>query len=337
MSSDVSALTIFILVFVLVLGSIAVVFGIRKFGNRGLGQTANRGRLPRLAVVAAESLGGPRQLVLVRRDNVEHLLVIGGSTDVVVEQNIVRAPQREQANQRGALAGDNGRGPTSDTWAEPESRGDMLDPYEAQPAPEPPVLRSPRSSLGDEARRPPPSMPERAPLFPERNPPERNRDPLAGFTPEPPPRQESRQENRAEPRIELPSRPARVERPEPPRESLRPPLRNSEPPMPRPPRMPERTMPAPPQGAPQDGPLSAADQNLAEMAQRLEAALRRPASDSEGAPPVAPDAPAPRAARPAPPPAATPETGEPHPPAKNPFENLEDEMASLLGRAKPPA
>ena len=30
-------------------------------------------------------------LMLVRRDNVEHLLMIGGPTDVVIEQNIVRA------------------------------------------------------------------------------------------------------------------------------------------------------------------------------------------------------------------------------------------------------
>ena len=32
-----------------------------------------------------------RFLCLVRRDNVEHLLIIGGPTDVVVEANIVRA------------------------------------------------------------------------------------------------------------------------------------------------------------------------------------------------------------------------------------------------------
>jgi hypothetical protein len=70
------------------------------------------------------------------------------------------------------------------------------------------------------------------------------------------------------------------------------------------------------------------------MAQRLEAALRRPAGETI-APPVAPDPPAapPRAARveppapPAPPPRPAPE--------KTSFENLEDEMASLLGRPKP--
>jgi hypothetical protein len=67
------------------------------------------------------------------------------------------------------------------------------------------------------------------------------------------------------------------------------------------------------------------------MAQRLEAALRRPANDGL-APPVAPE---PLAARPAlrvEPPAAAPPVATPSP--KSSFENLEDEMASLLGRPK---
>ena len=68
------------------------------------------------------------------------------------------------------------------------------------------------------------------------------------------------------------------------------------------------------------------------MAQRLEAALRRPAGDSVeprvGAPPVAPEPPPsrPRGEQAAPP-VATPSP-------KSGFENLEDEMASLLGRPK---
>jgi hypothetical protein len=77
---------------------------------------------------------------------------------------------------------------------------------------------------------------------------------------------------------------------------------------------------------------SSADQNLAEMAQRLEAALRRPGGEtSERAPPVQPEPPG----RPAPrPEAAAPPVA---PPAKSGFENLEDEMASLLGRPKSPS
>ena len=39
-----------------------------------------RTRQPRLGLVDAFSLDGQRQLVLVRRDNVEHLVMIGGPT-----------------------------------------------------------------------------------------------------------------------------------------------------------------------------------------------------------------------------------------------------------------
>jgi len=76
------------------------------------------------------------------------------------------------------------------------------------------------------------------------------------------------------------------------------------------------------------------------MAQRLEAALRRPAGDAAaeprvGAPPVAPEPPPSRGA----PPRNEPSTAPPEtaPSQKSGFENLEDEMASLLGRPKTPS
>ncbi len=64
---------------------------VRRFGSNRLGGNAARGRQPRLAVIDAAPVDGRRRLVLIRRDNVEHLLMIGGPSDVVVEQNIVRA------------------------------------------------------------------------------------------------------------------------------------------------------------------------------------------------------------------------------------------------------
>jgi hypothetical protein len=48
-----------------------------------------RNRRARLAVMDAAAIDNQRRLVLVRRDDVEHLILIGGPTDVVVEQNIV--------------------------------------------------------------------------------------------------------------------------------------------------------------------------------------------------------------------------------------------------------
>lgn len=58
-------------------------------------------RQPRLAVLDAAAVDSRRRLVLVRRDNVEHLILIGGPTDVVVEGGIYRAkaPQADGAKQ----------------------------------------------------------------------------------------------------------------------------------------------------------------------------------------------------------------------------------------------
>src|SRR2546423_14123179 len=82
----------FVVAFVIVLALIGLTFWlIRRFGTARVGAAAQRGRQPRLAVIDAAPVDGRRRLVLVRRDNVEHLLMIGGPSDIVVEQNIVRA------------------------------------------------------------------------------------------------------------------------------------------------------------------------------------------------------------------------------------------------------
>src|ERR1700728_4156138 len=82
----------FFLAFLIVLGLIGVTaWAVRRFGSGGLGGAGTRGRQPRLAVIDHASVDARRRLILVRRDNVEHLLMIGGPTDVVVEANIIRA------------------------------------------------------------------------------------------------------------------------------------------------------------------------------------------------------------------------------------------------------
>lgn len=60
------------------------------FGHR-LHMTGGRSRQPRLGVVDAFDLDRQRQLVLIRRDNVEHLLMIGGPNDLVIESAFIRA------------------------------------------------------------------------------------------------------------------------------------------------------------------------------------------------------------------------------------------------------
>jgi len=81
-----------VLFVIVVLGLLALAFWLlRRFGSGRLGGGATRGRHPRLAVIDQATVDSRRRLVLIRRDNVEHLLIIGGPSDVVVEQNIVRA------------------------------------------------------------------------------------------------------------------------------------------------------------------------------------------------------------------------------------------------------
>jgi flagellar protein FliO/FliZ len=313
----------FIVAFIVVLALIGVAaWLVRRFATTRLGANTQRGRMPRLAVIDAAAVDGRRRLVLVRRDNVEHLLMIGGPTDIVVEPNIVRAaPGRDQLPQRANAAEPPRLAPMPDTssWADEAPRPEVLDHPEPQ-MPEPPP-RPARPSFADEVRRPAPALAERR---------SDRSDPLAGFTPEP-----------------IAPRPERELRPEP----VPPRVGRSEPPlMPRPPRQSEpvkvppvraerAAAPPPPPPVPQAPPVpppaaaapSSAEQNLAEMAQRLEAALRRPAGETV-APPVAPEPPAapPRVARSEPPsPPVRPA------PEKTSFENLEDEMASLLGRPKP--
>ena len=81
----------FVIAFVVVLALIgAATWLVRRFGAPRLDAGA-RNRQPRLAVIDTAAVDGRRKLVIIRRDNVEHLLMVGGPTDVVVETNIVRS------------------------------------------------------------------------------------------------------------------------------------------------------------------------------------------------------------------------------------------------------
>ncbi len=60
---------------------------------RGFSQRVRGRRGQRLGVSEYHELDQSRRLVLVRRDNVEHLILIGGPADVVVEAGIGVRPQ----------------------------------------------------------------------------------------------------------------------------------------------------------------------------------------------------------------------------------------------------
>ena len=114
--------------------------------------TASRGRQPRLGIVDIYELDRHRQLILLRRDNVEHLLLVGGPNDVVIERHI----------QRGA-----GARYTAEGGRDPEpAPPDALDGPGAErflDSPAPPTFAMPEVV--------PPDLPGAEPVHPERTPP----------------------------------------------------------------------------------------------------------------------------------------------------------------------
>jgi flagellar biogenesis protein FliO len=282
----------FVIAFVVVLLLIgAATWLVRRVGT-GRNEAAARGRLPRLAVVDAAAVDGRRKLVIIRRDNVEHLLMIGGPTDVVVETNIVRAAA---ATSREAPPVRNGAADTAPRAIPlPDPTPWPLQP-ESQPVSAPP-LRAARNAA-DEAWRSPPEAPTgNAPEIR----PVRPVDTLAGLA-----------EELARPMAESPA----------PRMPVAPPVRPAAPPQP----------PVATQSMPLPGPGPGADQSLAEMAQRLEAALRRPTAQkvvAEGQRVTATVEI--KAARDPNAPPASPAPSKPAAPAKS--SNLEREMANLLNK-----
>jgi flagellar protein FliO/FliZ len=263
----------FFLAFLIVLGLIGVAaWAVRRFGSARLGGTV-RGRQPRLAVIDYATVDARRRLILVRRDNIEHLVMIGGPSDVVVEANIVRA----------APAGRD----------MPVARPPVV------PEPLPRAIPLPEAGNGNGSW----------PLQPE---------PMTPFAP---------------------PRRARVE-----------------------PHTDERQLAEPRRAAPINAEgASAADRSLAEMAQRLEAALRKPKAEAAAGAPAAPAAdaefapsapivtPPPPRARTADAESASSAPTVPQPPARSAadakpaaaakvkdsklYDTLEQEMASLLGRS----
>jgi hypothetical protein len=349
-------------------------------------------------VIESASVDQRRSLLLIRRDNVEHLIMIGGPTDVVIEPNIVRAiptaPAREAPPPRAA---------DILPRAIPLAEGSM---WPAQPEP---IARAPRAApppvpQAEEPEADWPVPPEPAPrVMPDSEPRVAEREPRVAAEREPriaaerEPRVASERELRIaaereprvaverEPRVAVEREPRVAAEREPrvaaereprvaaergprvvaerePRIAAEREPRATPPPAPRasenaprtqnserlsglaadlsrsfldpdtpppPPRRSTEARRAPPALPPAVS--ESEEQNLAEMAQRLESALQRPRQPAEpvlaAGPPRAiemaraePVGPL-REARPAAKPAAKPG-----------FDNLEQEMASLLGR-----
>ena len=80
----------FILALVFVLALIgALAWMLRRYGLGGRIATSRRGLL---SIVEVAQLDARRRAVLLRRDNVEHLLVLGPTHETVIESRIVADP-----------------------------------------------------------------------------------------------------------------------------------------------------------------------------------------------------------------------------------------------------
>ena len=292
----------FVIAFVVVLALIgAATWLVRRFGVPRL-EAAGRNRQPRLAVIDSAAVDGRRKLVIIRRDNVEHLLMIGGPTDVVVETNIVRS---------GAAARDapavrvNGGETLARAMPLPDTNPWPLQPETAVPPPAavPPARPERARPADDSAQWPTQSEPAAAPAPAPLVRAQRNVDPLVGLAAD----------------LARPSEPAPAPRPTAPVRAV-------------------AAKPAPaiavdPQAA------AASDQNLANMAHQLEAALRRPAPAKPAeqkriepklaarVEPVQRAEPAPRVE-----PKAAAVAAASAAPSKPTYDSIEEEMASLLGR-----
>lgn len=174
---------------------VVVLLAVRFIRGAGSGTfvAGGRNRLPRLAVVDAAAVDAQRRLVLVRRDEVEHLILIGGPSDIVVEQSIrPRAAEAEPPHRR-------------PQEAKPQPAAQR--PRPVQPARPAPVAARPEQPPSA-AERPPRPAQEGSPSYgaalrlPRASEPEL--PPTRRAEPEPPtePGQQPRREPTPEPRIE---------------------------------------------------------------------------------------------------------------------------------------
>ena len=93
MPNDLNSLITYAAAFIFVIALIAIGAWVLKGLLSKGGSTAGhflRGRDRRLGVVEGASVDGRRRLILIRRDNVEHLIMTGGPVDMLIETGIKR-------------------------------------------------------------------------------------------------------------------------------------------------------------------------------------------------------------------------------------------------------
>ena len=116
-------LTAIIIVAVALLALVGVFWVIRARASSTFIR-GGKSRQPRLAVLDATAVDTRRRLVLIRRDDVEHLVMIGGPTDIVIESRIVHpADDRGAADKADSRPAENRAATRTDRAPRPGARG----------------------------------------------------------------------------------------------------------------------------------------------------------------------------------------------------------------------
>jgi len=163
----------YVITLVVVLLLVGLIAWLVRHYTRGSAGNGARGRLPRLAIVDALPIDSRRRLVLVRRDNIEHLILIGGTSDVVVEPGIIRTRVQQRPAQPQTRAP--GAAPTTPSAA--ATPGPSAAAPAASPAPaalrQQAALRRAEASGVDEPIPFPPRQPQPPPRRVPKPPPAR--------------------------------------------------------------------------------------------------------------------------------------------------------------------
>jgi hypothetical protein len=121
--------------------AIVLVLWLLKLLARASGNVT-RGRNRRLSVVDTLSLDPKRQLLIVRRDNVEHLILTGGTHDLVIETGIAVEDIPAQPTRRPIPTV-----PSRKPEPAPATKARVVAPAPVAPTPEPEVPAAPGSAI----------------------------------------------------------------------------------------------------------------------------------------------------------------------------------------------
>ena len=121
-----------------------------------------KSRVPRLTVLDAAAIDARRRLVLIKRDNVEHLIMIGGPTDIVIESGIGQSSNvdnRKRIRQAAPL-------PRQEAAVTATELDDFPNLFNESPAPQPEHEARPVERRQQRRQQPEPQLQPREPAQP---------------------------------------------------------------------------------------------------------------------------------------------------------------------------